>query len=184
MSSALLVSDHDRLVSDAKETTNDDNTVFSAEPKVLNTDECSEIGGCTLSRLHYNEECAEDTVQLAKISKLLLELEAGNISKYRGKSLDEIHIDENEVISEDKAVEENDVPLEFEPRQEQEPLQEQAEPQQRQEVQVPDKLHRQSKSKRTKLSHLEKSAVERHLGKFLRTCVLPGKHQCEETKHK
>ena len=60
MSSALLVSDHDRLVSDAKETTNDDNTVFSAEPKVPNTDGCSEIWGCTLSTLPNNEECTPE----------------------------------------------------------------------------------------------------------------------------
>jgi len=60
MSSALLVSDQDRLVSDAKETTNDDNTVFSAEPKVPNTDGCSEIWGCTLFTLPNNEECTPE----------------------------------------------------------------------------------------------------------------------------
>ena len=58
MSSALLVSDQDRLVSDAKETTNrsndddsDGSAVFSAEPKVLITDGCSEIWDALF--LHY-----------------------------------------------------------------------------------------------------------------------------------
>ena len=67
MSSALLVSDQDRLVSDAKETTNrsddddsDGSAVFSAEPKVLITDGCSEIWGCTLSTLPNNEECTPE----------------------------------------------------------------------------------------------------------------------------
>lgn len=37
----------------------------------------------------------EDTIQLAKVSKLLISLEKGNVSKLKGKSLDEI----NEIIS-------------------------------------------------------------------------------------
>ena len=35
----------------------------------------------------------EDTLQLAKCSKILLLMESGGINKYKGKSLDEIEID-------------------------------------------------------------------------------------------
>ena len=37
----------------------------------------------------------EDTIQLAKVSKILVELEKGNISKYSGKSLDEINAEDD-----------------------------------------------------------------------------------------
>ena len=40
----------------------------------------------------------EDTIQLAKVSKLLIELESGNIAKHKGKTLDEIQIQEDEEI--------------------------------------------------------------------------------------
>ncbi|KAJ4946547.1 hypothetical protein JOQ06_024212 [Pogonophryne albipinna] len=42
-------------------------------------------------RKHYR--LPEGTLQLAKISKVLLALEQGRIGKYKGKNLDEIHID-------------------------------------------------------------------------------------------
>jgi hypothetical protein len=44
-------------------------------------------------RKHYR--LPEGTLQLAKISKVLLALEQGKLGKYKGKSLDEIHIDPN-----------------------------------------------------------------------------------------
>ncbi|XP_065818677.1 uncharacterized protein [Labrus bergylta] len=45
-------------------------------------------------RKHYR--LPEGTLQLAKISKVLLALEQGQLGKYKGKSLDEIHIDPND----------------------------------------------------------------------------------------
>ncbi|XP_059215616.1 uncharacterized protein LOC131993639 [Centropristis striata] len=47
-------------------------------------------------RKHYR--LPEGTLQLAKISKVLLALEQGKLGKYKGKSLDEIHIDPNEAV--------------------------------------------------------------------------------------
>ncbi|XP_034538605.1 uncharacterized protein LOC117812108 isoform X3 [Notolabrus celidotus] len=47
-------------------------------------------------RKHYR--LPEGTLQLAKISKVLLALEQGRLGKYKGKSLDEIHIDPNETV--------------------------------------------------------------------------------------
>lgn len=44
-------------------------------------------------RKHYR--LPEGTLQLAKISKVLLALEQGKLGQYKGKSLDEIHIDPN-----------------------------------------------------------------------------------------
>jgi len=43
----------------------------------------------------------QDTLQLAKVSKVLLAYDKGNISDYKGKSLDEIQIDNEAVCSED-----------------------------------------------------------------------------------
>ncbi|KAI3354594.1 hypothetical protein L3Q82_019100, partial [Scortum barcoo] len=47
-------------------------------------------------RKHYR--LPEGTLQLAKISKVLLALEQGQLGKYKGKSLDEIHIDLKETL--------------------------------------------------------------------------------------
>ncbi|XP_028249004.1 uncharacterized protein phf11 isoform X2 [Parambassis ranga] len=45
-------------------------------------------------RTHYR--LPEGTLQLAKISKVLLAMEQGRLGEYKGKSLDEIHLDVNE----------------------------------------------------------------------------------------
>ena len=50
---------------------------------------------------------SEDTVQVAKISKLLLELESGRLARHKGKTLDEIQVDEKEEIQMDKEEEEH-----------------------------------------------------------------------------
>ncbi|CAJ1081564.1 uncharacterized protein LOC121640143 isoform X3 [Xyrichtys novacula] len=47
-------------------------------------------------RKHYR--LPEGNLQLAKISKVLLALEQGQLGKYKGKSLDEINIDVNETV--------------------------------------------------------------------------------------
>lgn len=48
-------------------------------------------------RKHYR--LPEGTLQLAKISKVLMALEQGRLGEYKGKSLDEIHIDPNGIKS-------------------------------------------------------------------------------------
>ncbi|XP_053402999.1 uncharacterized protein LOC123559803 [Mercenaria mercenaria] len=47
----------------------------------------------------------EDTLQVAKISKILLEMERGNIHLFKGKSLDDIQLDQEEPLEEDKETE-------------------------------------------------------------------------------
>ncbi len=48
-------------------------------------------------RKHYR--LPEGTLQLAKISKVLLVMETGRLGEFKGKSLDEIHIDVNDMQS-------------------------------------------------------------------------------------
>ncbi|XP_047221298.1 uncharacterized protein LOC124876976 isoform X2 [Girardinichthys multiradiatus] len=50
-------------------------------------------------RKHYR--LPEGTIQLAKISKVLLAMEQGRLGEYKGKSLDEIHLDVNETLDMD-----------------------------------------------------------------------------------
>ncbi|XP_070401964.1 uncharacterized protein [Nothobranchius furzeri] len=50
-------------------------------------------------RKHYR--LPEGTLQLAKVSKVLLALEQGRLGEYKGKSLDEIHLDVNETVDMD-----------------------------------------------------------------------------------
>ncbi|XP_014873036.1 uncharacterized protein LOC106936497 [Poecilia latipinna] len=57
-------------------------------------------------RKHYR--LPEGTVQLAKVSKVLLALEQGRLGEYKGKSLDEIHLDVNEPLDTDETFEEKE----------------------------------------------------------------------------
>jgi hypothetical protein len=135
----------------------------------------------------------ENTVELAKISKLLLQLEAGNISKFTGKSLDEIDVTVDETIPvEEICVEEQTL------AEQQVAAAELAEPrvsatamtvtQNRPSSEAKKKTVRCSKVRksgpRAKWSCEEKEAVARQLSKFLRIGRLPGKCECEEAKKK
>lgn len=44
----------------------------------------------------------EDTMQLAKVSKVLLRLEKGNIDQCKGRNVDEIELLEDDVIGDDE----------------------------------------------------------------------------------
>ncbi|KAL4221113.1 hypothetical protein ACF0H5_019373 [Mactra antiquata] len=50
----------------------------------------------------------QDTMQIAKVSKLLMELEKGNIQHYKGKSLDEIQFDLEETLDDEEEEEEEE----------------------------------------------------------------------------
>nr|XP_043873420.1 uncharacterized protein LOC122762290 isoform X5 [Solea senegalensis] len=56
-------------------------------------------------RKHYR--LPEGTLQLAKISKVLLAMEQGRLGEYKGKSLDEIQVDVNETIGIEGPLEED-----------------------------------------------------------------------------
>ncbi|KAL0961574.1 hypothetical protein UPYG_G00355070, partial [Umbra pygmaea] len=50
----------------------------------------------------------EGTLQLAKMSKIFMALEQGRLGEFKGKNLDDIHIDPNEEIEVDQEPEENE----------------------------------------------------------------------------
>ena len=52
---------------------------------------------------------SEDTMQLAKVSKLLIQMESGNLAKHKNKTLDEIQCDEDEEVPIDEEVIEDPV---------------------------------------------------------------------------
>ncbi|XP_071853109.1 uncharacterized protein [Apostichopus japonicus] len=64
----------------------------------------------------------DSTLQVAKISKLLLSLENGRTSNLAGKSLDEIDIEKDEEIQEDESVNDSEEDEKVEEEDEQEPL--------------------------------------------------------------
>ncbi|XP_070704434.1 uncharacterized protein [Pempheris klunzingeri] len=71
-------------------------TVLNLKPPEL--DQMADFLGQNID-VHRKQYCLpERTLQLAKISKVLLALEQGRQGEYKGKSLDEIHIDPNETV--------------------------------------------------------------------------------------
>ncbi|KAL6467410.1 hypothetical protein MHYP_G00252140 [Metynnis hypsauchen] len=132
----------------------------------------------------------EGTLQLAKISKILMALETGRLGEFSGKNLDEIHIDPNEAVlvqssdlsrdlsnTEDESDEDPGAEPDLEPstQQAQETLAEQAiEPTSTTTVPKGVKM-----VKRKKWETSEVKAVEKHLNRFIKTCTVPGKKDCE-----
>jgi hypothetical protein len=124
---------------------------------------------------------SEDTMQLAKVSKLLLELESGNVVKHKGKTLDEIQIDEAEELEEDDAMPQG---IEGEETNDKEAdavaINEAVDSSP--EMATPPPKKKKCNVPRKKWSDAEKQAVERQLGKFLRIKKLPGKSDCENAR--
>ncbi|XP_077073859.1 uncharacterized protein LOC143738123 [Siphateles boraxobius] len=122
----------------------------------------------------------EGTLQLAKISKILMALEQGRLSEFKGMSLDDINIAPNETILCDKEIQEA-----------------------RQEENMPDCVVRsplsplpplpKNKSQTIQLSpksgrkpikkknwqKVEVDAVEKQMMHFIETCRVPGKAACD-----
>ncbi|KAL4233500.1 hypothetical protein ACF0H5_008181 [Mactra antiquata] len=121
---------------------------------------------------------------VAKVSKLLLELEKGNISKYKGKTLDEIQFDLNEPLEEE--TEENDFLSNRETEEVPELMENEtsliAISEKKQDFV---KISRKNKtSTRKPWSEEESAAVERQLGTFIYQNKLPGKHALVEAQRK
>ncbi|WAR31628.1 hypothetical protein MAR_034170, partial [Mya arenaria] len=109
----------------------------------------------------------EDTIQLAKISKLLVELESGKIQNHEGKTLDEIHPDVEDLQVEIPSAESSaDGETDGVPSRK-----------------APITCKKKS-TKRTMWSEEEKKAVHQFLGKFFVSAKLPGKALCLEAKSK
>ncbi|XP_058231857.1 uncharacterized protein LOC131343978 [Hemibagrus wyckioides] len=132
----------------------------------------------------------EGTLQLAKISKILMALETGRLGEFTGKNLDDIDIDPNEAVfvqssdfSRDLSGTENesdddlgaDLHLEPSPKQAHETSADQAaEPTSSTSVPKGVKV-----IKKKKWETSEVKAVEKHLDRFIKTCTVPGKKDCE-----
>ncbi|XP_022055392.2 leukocyte receptor cluster member 8 homolog isoform X2 [Acanthochromis polyacanthus] len=81
--------------------------------KVLNLkdnemDDLADLLGHDIRVHRQNYRLPESTLQLAKISKLLMAMERGMLSEYEGRNLDQINIDPNEKISVDTDVSDSD----------------------------------------------------------------------------
>ncbi|KAE8298900.1 hypothetical protein D5F01_LYC03409 [Larimichthys crocea] len=100
----------------------------------------------------------EKTLQLAKISKVLMALEQGRLSEFHGKNLDEIGIEPDEKVldsdEEDPSIQDGNCPS----GDGKAPL----------------------KKKKTPWQQTEVQAVERHMNRFITSCVVPGKTDCEK----
>ncbi|GAA6078014.1 uncharacterized protein LOC125141181 isoform X1 [Tachysurus ichikawai] len=128
----------------------------------------------------------EKTLQLAKVSKVLMALEQGRVGQFKGKNLDEITIDPNEEMelnSDEIMSEEGEKCEEHEDTQA--------------DVRVPpvdteivhtvemNSLQRSSKGttstlkKRKAWETNEVTAVERHMKTFIMSCRVPGKLACQ-----
>ncbi|XP_067227718.1 uncharacterized protein [Chanodichthys erythropterus] len=123
----------------------------------------------------------EGTLQLAKMSKVLMAMEKGTLSDFKGKKLDDIEIDPNEQLEaqgdsmssdeEDYSdVSQTTAPAETDP-----PVQS--------DQSVSQEDQGSSNAPKKKWEDNEVKAVERHMMKFIKTCKVPGKQDCERCIH-
>ncbi|XP_049327921.1 uncharacterized protein LOC125787558 [Astyanax mexicanus] len=141
----------------------------------------------------------EKTLQLAKISKVLVALEKGRLAEFQGKNLDEIGIDPDEKVQasdEDGSIQEeicSSTPDEL-------LAEETLPPAEREEMPPPppppppSKRYKPSSEvstknpsskgkplqKKTPWQQTEVQAVEKHMKRFITSCIVPGKADCEK----
>ncbi|XP_048012485.1 uncharacterized protein LOC125245782 isoform X3 [Megalobrama amblycephala] len=94
----------------------------------------------------------EGTLQLAKISKILMALEQGRLSEFKGKTLDDINIAPNETILCDKEI---------------------------QEARLKENMPGRKPVKKKNWQKVEVDAVEKHMMHFIESCRVPGKAACD-----
>ncbi|XP_052001011.1 uncharacterized protein LOC127656636 [Xyrauchen texanus] len=114
----------------------------------------------------------EGTLQLAKMSKVLLAMEKGTLSDFKGKTLDEIEIDPNEQFEplvNDMSSDEEDC---SDPSQS-------ASPEETAQLSGSQKDQSSLKAPKRKWEDIEVKAIERHMMRFIKTCKVPGKQDCE-----
>ncbi|KAL8608782.1 hypothetical protein ACOMHN_065519 [Nucella lapillus] len=134
---------------------------------------------------------SEDTIQLAKVSKLLLELESGRLTRHTGKTLDEIQVDEEEEIQEDEEEEiqeghelgdSGDDPDKQDEGTVDPSISPNPKPSGRHQKDSEPGAKRRKTCERRTWSTAEKGAVKRQLAKYFRLKKLPGKADCEAAK--
>ncbi|XP_055083901.1 uncharacterized protein LOC129456909 [Periophthalmus magnuspinnatus] len=138
----------------------------------------------------------EGTLQLAKISKVLMSLEQGRLVDFKGKNLDEIEIDPNEVVQdiEDEMEEDMESQLidcnELNTNKER-PIRSQSTDNNNlcgKETLDTDKRGNEksqqtgpgSRAQKKKWEKNEVEAVQKHLGGFIKSLRVPGKQDCEK----
>ena len=131
---------------------------------------------------------SEDTVQVAKISKLLLELESGRLGRHKGKTLDEIQVDEEEEIQINEEEEKHGLSDdEDDPDKKDEEtvdpgISSNPESSGSHQKDSKPRAKRRKTGERRTWSTAEKEAAKRQLGKYFRLKKIPGKADCETAK--
>ncbi|XP_040904428.1 uncharacterized protein LOC121198075 [Toxotes jaculatrix] len=138
----------------------------------------------------------EGTLQLAKVSKVLMALEKGRLAEFKGKTLDDISIDPEENVHLDSDTEDvcesgsQESQITSSQREENEPTMSDVsyidEAPQQGTTTPPGPCHGQSPKrgrqpfKRRMWEKAEIVAVEKHMMSFITTCRVPGKSDCDK----
>ncbi|XP_039517285.1 uncharacterized protein LOC120471523 [Pimephales promelas] len=123
----------------------------------------------------------EGTLQLAKMSKVLMAMEKGTLSDYKGKKLDDIEIDPNEQLEAQGDSMSSDEEDYTDLSQTTAPAETDQPVPSNQSVSEVDQGS--SNAPKKKWEDSEVKAVERHMMKFIKTCKVPGKQDCERCIH-
>nr|XP_055046116.1 uncharacterized protein LOC129432007 isoform X2 [Misgurnus anguillicaudatus] len=116
----------------------------------------------------------EGTLQLAKMSKVLMAMEKGTLSSFKGKRLDEIEIDPNEQLEAEGDTMSSDEEDCSDLPQTTSPV-----PAETDQPSASQKDQGSSIPPKRKWEEVEVKAVEKHMMKFIKTCKVPGKQDCE-----
>ncbi|XP_073726112.1 uncharacterized protein [Misgurnus anguillicaudatus] len=116
----------------------------------------------------------EGTLQLAKMSKVLMAMEKGTLSRFKGKRLDDIEIDPNEQLEAEGDTMSSDEEDCSDLPQTTSPV-----PAETDQPSASQKDQGSSIPPKRKWEEVEVKAVEKHMMKFIKTCKVPGKQDCE-----
>nr|XP_055069418.1 uncharacterized protein LOC129450574 isoform X2 [Misgurnus anguillicaudatus] len=116
----------------------------------------------------------EGTLQLAKMSKVLMAMEKGTLSSFKGKRLDDIEIDPNEQLEAEGDTMSSDEEDCSDLPQTTSPV-----PAETDQPSASQKDQGSSIPQKRKWEEVEVKAVEKHMMKFIKTCKVPGKQDCE-----
>ncbi|XP_065111513.1 uncharacterized protein [Paramisgurnus dabryanus] len=120
----------------------------------------------------------EGTLQLAKMSKVLMAMEKGTLSSFKGKRLDDIEIDPNEQLEAEGDTMSSDEEDCSDLPQTTSPV-----PAETDQPSASQKDQGSSIPSKRKWEEVEVKAVEKHMMKFIKTCKVPGKQDCERCIH-
>ncbi|XP_051246592.1 uncharacterized protein LOC127357967 isoform X5 [Dicentrarchus labrax] len=157
-------------------------------------DQLADFLGCDIMVHRQFYRLPEGTLQLAKISKVLMALDQGRLAQFKGKSLNDISIDPDENVYMDSDTEvacefdSQETQVTFSQREEDESTSPDVSQSDARSQQGPMTPHHQSpKRKRGRQPFKRKMwekeeilAVEKHMISFITSCRLPGKNDCDK----